>query len=704
MDAERWQRISNELDLLLELPSGARTQRLSDLAAEDAGLAGEVRRLLDLETDSADFLSEPVISPAGIVLPGSEVGPYRLERLLGEGGMGQVWLAARADGLYQRRVALKLLRPGLADNDLRLRFTREREILARLEHPYIARLLDAGISANGLPYLALDRVDGIPITDYCRQHRTSLAGRLEMFFQVCAAVSHAHANLIVHRDLKPSNILVTPAGDVRLLDFGIAKLLDLDLAQERTRTGGRAFTLHYAAPEQVRGEPVSTMTDVYSLGVILFELLTGTRPYRPTRNTDAAIEEAILQHEPMRLSAGLAEGRRSDGFGEGESERRRYARQLSGDLDNIVAKALSKSPHQRYPSVEALAQDLRRHATGRPVHARAPSMRYRLGKFVSRHRWPLATGTLTSLVVLAALGLVAWQARQSATEVGRAQAMQAFMVGVFDNAEPGLRTGPVSLQELLARMVDRADRELAGQPLSRAEVLGMAARVHLGLGDVDAAAVLLARQDRLLRGAEHVPAGLYMQSQLLHGRLLAMRGNPRGCVRLMQQSAADAVREQARFPTAAAAFHSQLGRCHRQAGELPLARVMFERALALRRAHPGASRAEEVESLIDLAGLHADAGRTGAAVIELRAARQRLVADGARGHRLLVHIGRELARLHRARGEHVAARRELEGALRTNVQLYGTQNPLSQELSQSLGQWATGADGDAEPSLVAAGD
>ncbi|MCE7032201.1 serine/threonine protein kinase [Lysobacter sp. GX 14042] len=648
MDPERWQRISAELDLLLELPPGARTQRLDDLAGVDAGLAAELRRMLELEDVSADFLSEPVLAPAGMVLPGSAVGPYRLEHLLGEGGMGQVWLAARADGLYQRRVALKLLRPGLADKDLQARFTREREILARLEHPHIARLLDAGISANGLPYLALERVDGIPVTDWCRRHRPSVADRLEMFLQVCAAVSHAHANLIVHLDLKPSNILVTPAGEVRLLDFGIAKLLDLEAALERTRTGTRAFTLHYAAPEQVRGEPVSTMTDVYSLGVILYELLVGARPYRPVRDSDAAMEEAILLQEPMRPSSATASRRGRDLFGDDEAARRRHARRLSGDLDNIVCKALGKSPDQRYPSVEALAQDLRRHATGRPVHARPPNLRYRLGKFLLRHRWPLATGTLTSLVVLAAFGLVAWQARQSAAEVGRAQAMQAFMVGVFEHADQGPAGQPVSLRELLTRTVERADRELAGQPLSRAEVLAMVARVRLGLGDLDEASVLLARQERLLRAADDVPPALRLQSRLQQGRLLSLRGEPSRCIELMHRGHADAVRKQAHLPILAAAYHAQLGRCHRQAGELQQARMMFERALVLRRAHPGPTAADEVGILVELAGLHADAGRSGMAGIELRAARQRLLADGAPDHPMLADIDRQLAMLQRA--------------------------------------------------------
>src|SRR6476661_3577320 len=287
MDAERWQRLSPLLDAMFELDADTRARSLELLREEDPQLAEDLAALIALEAERDDFLSQPLVAPLPGMRTGLLVGPYRLDRMLGEGGMGQVWLATRADGLYERRVALKLLRAGLADPKLRLRFTRERQILARLEHPHIARLLDAGISDDSQPYLALEYVDGEPITDWCRTRAMPLDARLRLFLQTCEAVSHAHANLIVHRDLKPSNILVTPLDEVRLLDFGIAKLLDIgELAPDQTRTGLRTFTLHYAAPEQIRGEPVTTMTDVYSLGVVLYELLTGGKPYKPRRPTD----------------------------------------------------------------------------------------------------------------------------------------------------------------------------------------------------------------------------------------------------------------------------------------------------------------------------------------------------------------------------------------------------------------------------------
>ncbi|TWI13360.1 serine/threonine-protein kinase [Aerolutibacter ruishenii] len=675
MDTERWQRLSPLLDALLELEPDARARRLDALRTEDAGLADELGSLIDLDENHADFLAEPALNLPTGPAPGALIGPYRLERLLGEGGMGQVWLAARADGLYQRRVALKLLRPGLADTNLRVRFTREREILARLTHPHIARLLDAGISQDNLPYLALEYVDGVPITDWCSEQHTPLDLRLQMFHQICDAVSHAHANLIVHRDLKPSNILVTPAGDVRLLDFGIAKLLDHDAPLvERTRTGVRAFTLHYAAPEQVRGEPVSTMTDVYSLGVLLYELFTDSKPYRPPRKSDAAWEEAILSADPLRPSQALlraAELHPGDAHG-----LRRRARTLVGDLDNIVLKALAKQPEQRYASVEALALDLRRHQLGRPVAARPDSVGYRLRKYLHRHRWALATGSLVAAVLVAALGLVAWQAREAVREASRAQAIQDFMISVFETASAGESGQPLDVRGLLDASLQRGQRELARQPRARAELIGLVARLRIGLGDYDEARALLERQAAILEASDDIPDSLRLESVTQRGRVLRLQDKPRECIDLMQPALASARRQQAQLPPQVAEFYSQLGRCRRENGERRGARQLFERALAIRRDGNG-DRIGEVANLMDLANLHADAGEIGSALRQLDEAREQLRAEAGSRHPLLVGIGRSLGSLHRARGDFEGARREVAGALAVSLATSGSDHPAS---------------------------
>ena len=682
MDAERWQRLSPLLDALFELDHGERAQRLRDLRDDDAALADDLEALIALEEGREDFLSEPLIPPMSTLRPGSEIGPYRLERMLGEGGMGQVWLAARADGLYQRRVALKLLRPGLADPNLRLRFTRERQILARLAHPHIARLLDAGISSENLPYLALEYVEGEPITDYCRNHNTTLETRLRMFQQICDAVSHAHANLIVHRDLKPSNILVTPGGDVRLLDFGIAKLLDSDApVVEQTRTGVRTFTLHYAAPEQIRGEPVTTMTDVYSLGVVLYELLTGSKPYRLKRQTDAEWEEAILAVDPLRPSQTVL--RQPDGDNVDMHALKRHARRLAGDLDNIVLKTLSKRPEQRYPSAEALALDLQRYEAGRPVQARAQSVGYRLRKYLRRHRWALATGSLTAVVLGLALAIVAWQAREAVREAGRAQAMQDFMVGLFENAGGAPQGGAVDLRGLLDDAVERGNRQLARQPRARAELLGVVARLRSGLGDYREAHALLDRQAGIIDLTAGIPVSLRLESLTQRGEVLRRLGEPGACIDLMQPALDVARREQAQLPPQAAEFYSQLGRCRRAAGERRTARLLFERALALRRDFADA-KVGEVENRMDLAGLDSDEGNITSAQRNYEVARDQLRREAGERHPLLIGIGRSLAALHRASGQDAIAERELRGALSIALEANGAQHPTTRAVHRDL--------------------
>ncbi len=723
MDSARWRRVSDELDALLELPADSRARRLDALRADDPALADELARLLALEDTRPEFMARPVVELALLALePGQRVGPYRLERRIGEGGMGQVWLATRADGLYERRVALKLLRPGLGNADLRTRFDRERQILARLAHVHIARLLDAGISESGQPFLALEFVEGMPLTEYAQRAGLDVEARLALFAQVCAAVSHAHSNLVVHRDLKPSNILVTPAGEVRLLDFGIAKLLDVGAVPdpELTLTGMRAFTLHYAAPEQVRGEPVSTMTDVYSLGVVLYELLTGRKPYRPERPSDAAWEEAILQAEPLRPSlavrrpAGASTIARS-GAGAGSSAgsgagsgtgggaaspargvtpgaaehgddgrglaARRLARALGGDLDNIILKALAKAPEQRYPSVEALAQDLQRHREGRPVLARPQSLGYRASRYLRRHAWAVGTATGVIAILVSTLAGVTWQARQQALEARRADAMRGFVIALFENTGAGNRDGSVDVRALLDAGVRRAETELADQRLGRSELLGLIARLRVGLGDYREALAVLDRQASSL-GDPEVPDTLRVESVLQRGRALRALGQPERCVEAMRPLRGVAEGEVgARQPLVAAAFLSELGRCERGLADYAAARVLFERSLALRRGEGDA----EAESLTDLAALLGDAGQTDGAITGMRQALDRLRSATGERNGLGVVIWRSLGGLYRERGDVPAAIAALRQAQEIALTIYGAGHPATIEVQRQLG-------------------
>lgn len=682
MDAERWQRLSPLLDALLEVDAGTRARSLASLREEDPQLADELAALLALEEQGDDFLSEPLIAPLPGARPDAIIGPYKLERMLGEGGMGQVWLASRADGLYQRRVALKLLRPGLADPNLRLRFTRERQILARLGHPHIARLLDAGISSDNQPYLALEYVEGEPITDWCRTHQLCVETCVRLFLQVCEAVSHAHANLIVHRDLKPSNILVTALDEVRLLDFGIAKLLDsADKAPDNTGTGLRTFTLHYAAPEQIRGEPVTTMTDVYSLGVVLYELLSGSKPYHLKRESDAKWEDAILNVDPLRPSATLL--RRSDDETADPSSLRRRARQISGDLDNIVLKTLAKRPEQRYPSVEALALDLQRYLDGKPVHARRQSMLYRLRKFGSRHRWALASAAMVSATLAAALGIVVWQSRQSVQEGARAQALQDFVVGLFENAGSTPEGTPLDVRQLLEAGVQRGDRELSRQPQAHAELLGVIARLRLGLGDYSEALGLLQRQEAIIASLDGTPASLRLESSTDMGHTQRMLGRYAACVSTMRPWQTLARREEHQLPAQASEFYSQLGRCQRLAGDAAAARVMFERSLALRR-DPLKNQAGIVENLADLAALRAESGDTARARKELRDALSQLRQKVGPRHPLAIDILRNLCSLQREQGDTLGAERDCREALSLALELQGPQSRTTVDARRQL--------------------
>ncbi|GAB4114782.1 MAG: hypothetical protein Fur0014_17300 [Rubrivivax sp.] len=463
--ASDWPVLNALLDQALSLPLPERGPWLEALPAEHAAMKDTLARLLDIRDgiETGDFLGTlPKLGGAAgsaadgpnLDAPraGDEVGPYRLIRELGEGGMGSVWLAERADGQLRRRVALKLPRlswaAGLAE-----RMARERDILARLEHPNIARLYDAGVDALGRPWLALEYVEGQPIDGYAHQHRLSIRQKLDLLLQVCSAVAFAHSRLVVHRDLKPGNILVTQDGQVRLLDFGIAKLMEGDATRETqlTQLAGRALTLGYASPEQIKGEPIGTASDVYSLGVVAYELLTGAKPYRLRRGSAAELEEAIATADPPKASDAAVEPQTK--------------KALAGDLDAILNKALKKASADRYPTIDALAQDLTRHLNSEPVGAQPDAFAYRAAKFVQRYRVQTAAAA-TAVVALGAGTAIAWnQALRAERE--RSAAVRANEQALANQRE-------AERQAEVARR-ERAGAEAAGQ---RAETMAVLAQAE----------------------------------------------------------------------------------------------------------------------------------------------------------------------------------------------------------------------------------
>jgi non-specific serine/threonine protein kinase/serine/threonine-protein kinase len=423
--ADRWQRLNAVFDAAVALDARERPAYVARACAGDDALRAEVDRLVAAHEASATFIAEsPAPALAARLLDdearaGRRVGPYRLVREIGRGGMGAVYLAEREDDAFRKRVAVKLVKRGMDTELVLRRFRDERQILASLDHPNIARLLDGGTTDDGLPYFVMEYIEGEPIDAWAASRGLTVRERLELFVQVCGAVAYAHAHLVVHRDIKPQNVLVTAEGVPKLLDFGIARLLDADAESVTTVIGARMLTPEYASPEQVEGRRVATAGDVYSLGVVLYELLTGRLPYRFRSRTPEDVALAVRTTEPERPSAAAAE----------EPLRRR----LRGDLDTIVLAALRKEPERRYASVERFAADVRRHLDGRPVLAHADTPWYRASKFVRRNRASVAAAALVLLALGGGVAATAWQARVARREARLAAAAQARAERRFDD-------------------------------------------------------------------------------------------------------------------------------------------------------------------------------------------------------------------------------------------------------------------------------
>ena len=526
-DLERLQALFDEA---VQLDGDARTTFIDEACGDDSSLRQALLELLEADQQqtvkpsfslSDDAAAEVALDAA---LEGTVLGAYRLLKRIGAGGMGTVFLAERADGAFERQVAVKVVRRGMDTEQVLQRFQAEREILSRLDHPNIAALLDGGVTPDGRPYLVMEYVDGVSITEFCDRQRLPIERRLELFQAVCHAVHHAHRNLVVHRDLKPSNILVTADGTVKLLDFGIAKLLDDTEDAQLTRTGMRALTPAYASPEQLSGEAVTTGTDVYALGVNLYELLAGRRPFEALR-TPEEMRQQVLSGEAPRPSTAItkipadAEGRAAPKTLETISASRsvppgRLRQALSGDLDTICLMAIRRDPAERYGSAEQLAEDVDRHLLGQPVQAQPPSLGYRLGKFVRRHK----TGVAATAVFLLALGAtVVFYTDQLQAERDRARVeaetaerVVTFMEELFDLADPEESRGEdITVREVMDEGAERLRTELEDEPAVRARLLDVMGGVYLTLkSSAEAEQVLLQAVEDWERVGEGGEAGL----------------------------------------------------------------------------------------------------------------------------------------------------------------------------------------------------
>ena len=471
---------------------------LREACSGDADLLSRALRTLNSdELSNAWWDNEHADQDDGRELVGSIIGHYRIVDALGRGGMGQVLLGERADDQFRHKVAIKLVRNGLLSKQVQGRLKIERQILAALDHPNIARLLDGGTLDNGVPYIVMEFIDGVPIDKYCDAHKLTIRERLELFRKVCSAVHYAHQNLIVHRDLKPSNILVTADGVPKLLDFGIAKLLDarqFNQTMAVTHFESRLLTPDHASPEQVRGEAITTASDTYVLGVLLYELLTGRKPIRARGDRLSELEHAICEEAALPLDYGLRSSEQLPPeflFELCESRRTTEARlrkDLRGDLGNIVAMALRKEPARRYPSVEQFSADIARYLDGMPVTARGDTWSYRAKKFVSRHAVAVAAAVVATLALSSFAVVTRMQAERIDEERASAEQVSSFLINVFEQADPEQARGDkITVEEVLDSASQQLTRELDSQPSSKARLLATLGTVYGNLGNLQAA-------------------------------------------------------------------------------------------------------------------------------------------------------------------------------------------------------------------------
>jgi serine/threonine protein kinase/tetratricopeptide (TPR) repeat protein len=579
-----WDQVREVVDAVLDLPPEQRSPYL-DQACQQASVRRYVESLVLSYQQAGEFLDEPALAGHAEVLVGSEadswkgrrVGPYQVIEEIGEGGMGSVYRAMRVDDQYQKQVAIKVVRSGFDTRFALTRFKAERQILANLEHPNIARLLEGGSTEDGQPYFVMEYIQGQPLDQYCDDHKLTITERLRLFRTVCSAVQYAHQNLVIHRDIKPNNILVNAEGVPKLLDFGIAKILSADPGDSsaKTMTMVRLLTPEYASPEQLLDEPIATASDIYSLGVVLYELLTGQRPYRFTTRKPDEIARVVIESEPQKPSAAVVREKESSGIrdesvqwtpqtgsGTREGSPEKLRRRLSGDLDNIVLMALRKEPLRRYVSVEQFSEDIRRHLEGLPVVARTDTFVYRSSKFVRRHTAGVTTAALVVLSLTVGLAFALREAKIARQQ--RARAEQRFddvrtlaksNLSEFHDAIQNLPGSAAARHLVIQRTLgylDKLSHDAAGDREIMRELAAGYQRIGdlqgnfsgPGIGDSGAALESYGKawtiRESLAAASGNDPADLKSEISLLHGyvRTLLVTGNTQGALRMARQQLA----------------------------------------------------------------------------------------------------------------------------------------------------------------------
>jgi serine/threonine-protein kinase len=720
VEPNSWRKVEEIFQNALDLPEEEREVYLAEVAGEGTALRGELDALLDAHQSSGSFLEEPVVD-AGISqiirekkkddFRNRSIGPYRLLKKLGEGGMSRVYLAVRDDDEYQKLVALKVIPQDLDRRDLRRRFRTERQILASLDHTHIAKLLDGGTTRDGLPYFVMDYIEGMAIDEYCDRNRLSVPERLELFRTVCAAVQYAHQNLVVHRDIKASNILVTADGTPKLLDFGIAKLLKpaaFAAPVEFTATRIRPMTPSYASPEQIRGRHITTATDIYSLGVLLYKLLTGRLPHELEKKTPREMEQAILEVEPERPSTVVSRLKAlttvsTELASEGTIETpvriqpSQLRRRLSGDLDNIAMMALRKEPSRRYASVEMLSEDVRRHVAGLPVLAHKDSLHYRVGKFMRRNRIAIAVAVGFAVLLIGFAVTMAVQAQHLAQERDqvqlerdRSEQVVALMEEIFGYSNPeetAASADSISARDILDRARRRLPHELKGQPITQAGLMEVIGNLYYSLGLFEGAETLQRDALKILRrelGEEHQ---LVAQSKGSLGVTLRATGQFDESKRLLEEALA--TRESLFGEEHRLVAHSlvQLAQLYVEQGEeVERAETLFSQALEIQLKTLGEDDPAVADTLSEMGILLAEAkGPTEAEAVFERSLEIRRNALGDNNPRVaesLNNLGAIIGML----GRHEESLPLLREALEIRERVLGPEHPETGQSLNNLGR------------------
>ena len=709
LSPDRWRALSPYLDEALEIPDDRRAMWLASIRARDAALGDDLENLLAEHEDvqesgflelAVPLVERPAETPS---LEGQILGAYRLVSPIGQGGMGSVWLAERCDGRFEGKAAVKLLNIALVGRSGEERFRREGNFLAKLTHPHIARLIDAGVSPTGQPHLVLEYIEGQSIDRYCDGHTLGIEVRIHLFLDVLEAVAHAHANLIVHRDIKPANVLVSVDGQVKLLDFGIAKLLDPDDqwggsrvadVSPLTRDAGPVLTPDFAAPEQLAQGQVTTATDVYALGVLLYILLTGQHPGGAAVKSPVTLIRAIVEVEPRRMSDAVV-GRNAPTdvltrhAVQCGTTANRLQRTLRGDLDTIVAKALKKDAQERYPSVTALADDLRRFLRHEPISARPDTVRYRVARFVRRHNRGVAA---TASVVLLLVAFGVYHTTQLAAERDRAQneavraareAQKAAQVsealtGLLMGADPisnGATPDGLTIRGLLDAGAARVEKELASQPEAQAEIFTVMGRLYRRYGVYDKAEQFL--QQALVSGEKVFGRDHESLAQTLNdlGALQSDKGDYVAAQRTLEQALSMRRMLLGTEHESVAVTLVELGRLHQDAGFNQRAEPLLREALAIRRKVLGESHAEIANSLTGVASVLRLNGDLAGAEALLRDSLERNRRIRGEDHPNTGTTMHDLALVVAARGDNAAAESLFREALTIHRKALGTKHP-----------------------------